>query len=139
MLAFEPPPASVIPETLPGWPCERVRPSWWSEDFTLSNHIIPAAYWRTSGTVKLPTPPLDPSLSKQERVKIATESEALLREFRIREDTKTLTYGPEPQPKLLWICLNRYVRKNIKHTPRGLTLVCSHANGLHKEVRLQCA
>ncbi|GBE82655.1 alpha/beta-hydrolase [Sparassis crispa] len=36
--------------------------------------------------------------------------------------------------KLLWVCVNRYVRKGLKSDSNGVTLFFAHANGFPKEI-----
>ncbi|KZV70076.1 alpha/beta-hydrolase [Peniophora sp. CONT] len=36
--------------------------------------------------------------------------------------------------KVLWICANRYARKRGSVVGKGKTMICTHANGMHKEL-----
>jgi hypothetical protein len=73
----------------------------------------------------LPPPP-SPRLSKTER---------MVHNQQIRAQLRMLGDPPPSSghPMLLWICLNRYVKRGAKGT--GLTLFFAHANGFPKEVR----
>lgn len=42
----------------------------------------------------------------------------------------------EGSDKLLWNCLNRYVKKDLVEGGKGVTLFFAHANGFPKEVSL---
>jgi hypothetical protein len=96
-----------------------------TSQFTLSSHIIPAAYLRTLPYAPTPSP-FPPNTPKAERMAQNEQMRAKLR---------TLCAPPPStgHPMTLWICLNRYVRKGVKGT--GLTLFLAHANGFPKEVR----
>ncbi|KAF5350679.1 hypothetical protein D9756_008735 [Leucocoprinus leucothites] len=115
-----PPPEPLVYPQLPSPP--RQLPS--SSQFTLTSHIIPATHLRTLAYAPTP-PPLPPNLSKAERM---AQNEKIRAQLRI--------LGAPPvssgHPMLLWICLNRYVRKGAKGT--GLTLFLAHANGFPKEI-----
>ncbi|KAF7762184.1 hypothetical protein Agabi119p4_8777 [Agaricus bisporus var. burnettii] len=110
------------PEPLqyPDLPC-KPRLASFHPQFTLSTHIIPATHLRTTPYEPLP-PPLHPTLSKPERMAYYEE---LCKQ--LRQDS-ALSSG---HPRVLWNCLNRFVRKGA--TGSGLTLFLAHANGFHKE------
>ncbi|KIK51731.1 hypothetical protein GYMLUDRAFT_251790 [Collybiopsis luxurians FD-317 M1] len=76
-------------------------------------------------------------LDKKERQRIAKESSELMMEWRGKVLHSRDTAGkPEGYNRSLWICVNRYVRKDVERTPRkrkGLTLFLAHAIGNNKE------
>jgi len=116
-----PPPEPLVYPSLPSKP--RQLPV--TSKFTLSTHIVPAAHLRTLPYAPTP-PPLPPNSSKAER-KAWNE--------RFHSQLGILAAPPVSSgyPMLLWLCLNRYVRKGAKGM--GLTLFFAHANGFPKEVR----
>lgn len=122
-----PPPEPLVYPSLPSKP--RQLPI--ASKFTLSTHIVPAAHLRTLPYAPTP-PPLPPNSPKAER---KAWNDRFCGQLRI------LAAPPASSghPTLLWICLNRYVRKGMKGT--GLTLLFAHANGFPKEVRrgLDCS
>jgi hypothetical protein len=115
------------PEPLqyPNLPCKPRQVSFHPQ-FSLSTHIVPATHLRTVPYEPLP-PPLSPTLSKPERM-------AYYEELCLQLRTKLGALAPSSgQPRVLWNCLNRFVRKEA--TGSGLTLFLAHANGFPKEVR----
>ncbi|KAF8892936.1 Alpha/Beta hydrolase protein [Infundibulicybe gibba] len=92
--------------------------------YTLTTHIFPAAYLRT--TREVPVPQIPPqSLEKSERRKQLAK---------LGQDL-TSTRGSiftDGYPKVLWNCANRYAGKSV--SGRGVTLFFAHANGFPKEI-----
>jgi len=116
-----PPPEPLVYPSLPSKP--RQLPV--TSKFTLSTHIVPAAHLRTLPYA--PTPlPLPPNSSKAER-------KAQNERFHSQLDILAAPPVSSGHPILLWLCLNRFVRKGAKGM--GLTLFFAHANGFPKEVR----
>ncbi|KAJ3564589.1 hypothetical protein NP233_g8198 [Leucocoprinus birnbaumii] len=115
-----PPPEPLTYPQLPSTP--RQLPA--TSKFTLSTHIVPGAHLRTLPLVPTP-PPLPSNSPKPERT---------ARNEQVRAQLRTLTAPPvsSGHPRILWICLNRYVRKGAKGT--GLTLFLAHATGFPKEI-----
>jgi hypothetical protein len=118
-----PPPEPLQYPDLPSRP----RPASLLPQFTLSTHIIPAAHLRTVPYEPLP-PPLSPMLPKPERM---ASYEKLCLRLRRNLGNPAPSSG---EPRVLWNCLNRFVRHGA--TGSGLTLFLAHANGFHKEVRI---
>ncbi|KAJ4001956.1 hypothetical protein F5050DRAFT_1000936 [Lentinula boryana] len=122
------PPPDPLPK--PSLPSGQRKPIWADDDripYTLTTHIVPAAYFREDEDIVLPnTPSADGSMTKEERKVCIQRADLKLREIRRKYEDE----GRRPQHKALWLCLNRYVRK---HTKGGLTLFFAHANGFHKE------
>lgn len=122
-----PPPTAVLPE-LPSPP----RESTFAGFYTLSTHIIPAAFPRTNP--QLPAPGLpDESAPKEER---KTKLKAVAAQISgARDDYESGKLGDEGSIRPLWCCLNRYVRKQSARTGSGsVTLFLTHGNGFPKEV-----
>lgn len=104
-------------------------------EFDLSplTQVFRAASPRTKCAVG-PTPEFPMSLPNRKRVisEVAEELNALR-----RREVPTVYEGVAPN--MLWVVVNRLVNAKIPDTLRkthGLTLICMHANGFHKEVNL---
>ncbi|KAI0316957.1 Alpha/beta hydrolase family-domain-containing protein [Amylostereum chailletii] len=99
-------------------------------NYSLSTHLIPSAHPRLTRHVPLPPPPppSEDKASRQARVAQTVDHVLALRKRQLDgEDT-------EPgSTRVLWNCLDRYVRKGAGARGTGLTLFFAHANGLHKE------
>jgi hypothetical protein len=124
-------PLRAPPEPLryPPLPCPPRDPRFASE-YTVTTHLIPAAYPRSSPFVSVPAFKLPDHESRDERgARIQLYKDEL---FSLQDQHGPDHSGTQPQPTVpLWSVLNRYVRKG---NGGGLTLVLLHANGLHKEV-----
>lgn len=124
-----PPPSSLItpPPALPS-PQRSISPS---SPFTVSTHIVPAAWLRSTPYVPLPSAKGE-SAAKEERKKAAKDTLDFLNKVR----DETASSRPEEGHKwVLWNAVNRYVKKEPVN-PNGLTLFFVHANGFNKEVFL---
>lgn len=127
------PPALPPPEhmTLPSLPSGPRRPTF-SNLWTLSTHIVPAAYPRVSPNVpqleRLPESLAD----KNERRRLNSERATELLAGNIKHSADPA----EGNKTVLWNCINRYVpvSKSLCRSGIGLTLFFAHANGFHKEV-----
>ncbi|KAF5355440.1 hypothetical protein D9758_006398 [Tetrapyrgos nigripes] len=104
--------------------------------YSLSTHIIPAAFLRSTPEIDLPCPPHSCE-GKKTRQNSIREGVDRLWELRRKENDRRLQLGaPIKFERRLWLCLNRYVRKDVNSKNRrhkGLTLFCAHANGFNKE------
>lgn len=128
LLPIYPPPEPLVPLERPSLPTKQRTVSF-STPYDLSTHIIPACYLRTGRFVPIPPAPAG-NLSKEERARVQAQYR---HELRV-ERGPMITDG---HPKVLWNCVNRYVRKGISRSNgSGLTLFFAHANGFPKEVRL---
>ncbi|KAL0574071.1 hypothetical protein V5O48_007880 [Marasmius crinis-equi] len=141
-----PPPSELLPpsHSLPKLPCGQRKPIWDGDlriPYTLTTHIIPAAFWREDPDVQLPqTPKEGDILTKEARQKISTDGEARLLGTRREIEADAASRAKEGkqrkgQEKVLWLCLNRYVRNRSDDEGKneGLTLFLAHANGFNKE------
>lgn len=113
----------------PALPCPP-RHHRFTDSYTVTTHLIPAAFPRSSPFIPLPAFPAH-----------ETKDERAARIQRFTDELLSLQaqYAPdqsETQQTVLWNVLNRYVRKSIGGT-NGSTLLLLHANGLHKEVSRQ--
>lgn len=99
--------------------------------YRLSTHFVPAAYPRSTPDIPLPViPAYVPSGSSSER---HAKMDALVKEAQEIQDAYAEgKLGGKPSEKLLWNCVNRYVRTPTR-SGTGITLFLAHANGFHKE------
>jgi len=111
------------PLEYPALPCPPRDPRF-TDTYTVSTHLIPAAFPRVSPFV--PLPPVPEHESKDERSARVEQcaNELLALQAQYTPDKSEL------QPMVLWTVLNRYVRADCG---TGLTLLLLHANSLHKE------
>ncbi|KAI9438201.1 Alpha/Beta hydrolase protein [Lactarius indigo] len=113
------------PLEYPALPCPP-RDHRFTSAYTVTTHLIPAAFPRVSPFV--PLPPVPEHESKDER---SARVERYASEF-LALQTQHAPDKSESHPTVLWSVLNRYVREDTSRET-GLTLLLLHANGLHKE------
>jgi hypothetical protein len=75
----------------------------------------------------------DTGINEDERTKISEQKTVEMLDAKRRQSAAQLAMG-EGSRKLLWNCLNRYVKNDLSKQS-GLTLFFAHANGFPKEVR----
>jgi hypothetical protein len=126
LLPLRSPPETVLNPPLPCPP----RHHRFTSSYTVTTHLIPAAFPRSSPFVPLPAFPTH-----------ETKDERAARIQRFTDELLSLQAQHAPdqsgaQQTVLWSVLNRYVRKSIGDAS-GLTLLLLHANGLHKEVSVK--
>ncbi|KAH9474764.1 Abhydrolase domain-containing protein mpaH [Psilocybe cubensis] len=121
------PPTEPLPHPLPSLPSPPRQPNF-SAPYTLTTHLFPACYLRSTRPAPVPTPP-SPSLSKDERKQFLKETRKELDRLRTFKET-------DGYPRVLWNCVNRYVKNglNEKQANAGVTLFFAHANGFPKEI-----
>ena len=113
-----------MPPVLPSPP----RKPAFEAPFTLTTHLFPATYLRTTRLVPLPKLPAVGS-TKEERRRVLAESALQLLDW--SNDT-AVTNG---YPLVLWNCVNRYVKNGLDLSNKtGVTLFFAHANGFPREV-----
>ena len=113
-----------MPPVLPSPP----RKPAFDAPFTLTTHLFPATYLRTSRPVPLPKLPAA-GATKEERRRVLAETASQLLEWG-NDTAETDGY-----PLVLWNCVNRYVKKDLDLSNKtGVTLFFAHANGFPKEV-----
>lgn len=123
-----PPPEHLILPSLPSGPRQLTLSNLW----TLSTHIIPAAYSRVSPNVPQPEKLPESLADKNERRRLSSERATELLAANINHRTEPA----EGNQTVLWNCINRYVpvTKGSCSSGIGLTLFFAHANGFYKEV-----
>ncbi|KAK0484609.1 alpha beta-hydrolase [Armillaria novae-zelandiae] len=125
LIPLEPP---SFPAVLPQLPSPQRSPAWLPAEWIHTTHIVPAAYPRSSPDAVLPEASVfDVNSSRSDRQKLTAERLKQLLALREKENGKT-----SRNDKLLWLCFNRYTRKNTDG--KGLTLFFTHANGFCKEI-----
>ncbi len=125
MLPVYPPPEPLNRPELPS----PAREPAFSSSWALTTHLMPACYLRTTRFTPEPEIP-SPNIPKDERKRLLAKARLELDELR----TSKVTDG---YPRVLWNCVNRYVRKDLDaHNRTGLTLSFQHANGFPKEVSI---
>lgn len=144
-----------LPAVLPPLPTSPRAPEF-LKDFSVTTHLVPAAYPRLSyreplqyaetrgegphfvSHAEMQAPP-----GEDRKAWAARQSELLMwRRDEIRRlrqaGAPTVPDGQEDDGPLLWHAVNRYARVSAPRNPGniGLTLFAAHANGMHKEVIL---
>ena len=123
-LPIFPPPETLSPPPLPS----PARKPIFKAPYTLSTHIFPAAYLRTTEYVQVP-PSSPASATKAQRQAYANAVQQKLRDLR---GSLNQVQGAK---RVLWNCANRYVRVGLNEKrASGVTLFFAHANGFPKEV-----
>lgn len=121
------------PEPLryPALPCPP-RHHRFTSSYTVTTHLIPAAFPRSSPFVPLPALPAHETKDERAaRIQRFTDELLSLQAQHVPDQSGT-------QQTVLWSVLNRYVRKSTGiGGASGLTLLLLHANGLHKEVSVK--
>lgn len=131
-----------LPEQLPPLPSPQRRPLPSIESqYELKTHLVPAAYPRVTPYIPDVQPPewSDDKETWKANVERATEE---VMGWKRKQHEGKLPGGAEGHgsTRVLWNCVNRYVRKGLKPDNHGnnigkpLTLFFAHANGSHKEV-----
>lgn len=126
-LPVYPPPE---PLQLPPLPSPLRKPAF-DAPYTLTTHLFPASYLRTTRPAPEPKP-IPANLPKAERRRLLLDTRLHLNDLR----TTKVTDG---YPRILWNCVNRYVKSDLesgKSKKTGITLFFAHANGFPKEVCL---
>ena len=99
-----------------------------TQDYTVSTHLFPAAFPRCPADVWTQPPKVETKEETKARVQRTVELLSSLKEAQEQDrDTRP------PMRKVFWTVANRYVHKSRPRNP-GLTLVLLHGIGAHKEV-----
>ncbi|KAJ7709674.1 Alpha/beta hydrolase family-domain-containing protein [Mycena rosella] len=124
LLPIYPPPPSALPTPLPSAPPPQPFPN---PAYTVSTHLVPAAYLRSTPPAPPPPPPAAASAPKAER-----QAQNALRVAWVAAQAA----GPRGRhARVLWSAVNRYVRTDAADgRGAGRTLFLAHANGFPKEV-----
>ncbi|KAJ3967522.1 hypothetical protein EV361DRAFT_930212 [Lentinula raphanica] len=134
-------------QSRPGLPCPPRTPLWHDDPnvpYTLSTHIIDAAPLRTFPQITSLDDVLMPAynqmlasnLDTKGRQKVAKEQVRLMLKWRREHEEARDAQNTTGFERHLWVCLNRYVKKDLDKVPRkakGLTLFFVHALGPNKE------
>jgi hypothetical protein len=123
-------PLRLPPEPLryPALPCPP-RDHRFSTSYSVTTHVIPGAFPRSSPVIDLPAfPGHEIKDDRSARIQRYTNELLSLQAQHVPDSSGT-------QPRVLWSVLDRYVRKSTDGG--GLTLLLLHANGLHKEVSVK--
>ncbi|KAI9454511.1 Alpha/Beta hydrolase protein [Boletus coccyginus] len=101
--------------------------------YRLSTHLVPAAYPRLAPDIPLREIPahIPGGPPAERRDKLDALAKHTLETQNAYEEGRL---GGTPGEKLLWNCVNRYVRTSSLSTTTGITLFLAHANGFHKEI-----
>ena len=130
-LPIYPPTLGTFDSTPPILPSPPRKPAF-DAPFTLTTHLFPASYLRTTRPIPLPKLP-DAGATKEERRRMLSESSLQLLDW--GNDTS----ATDGYPLVLWNCVNRYVKKGLDLSNKtGMTLFFAHANGFPKEVSYEC-
>jgi len=100
--------------------------------YRLTTHLVPAAYPRLAPDIPPHEIPahIPGGLPAERRDKIDALAKQILQTQNAYEEGRL---GGTPGEKLLWNCINRYVRTPTLSRTAGITLFLAHANGFHKE------
>jgi len=100
--------------------------------YIISTHIIPAANPRVTPNVPIPEPPPRSSTKRTERDLKNLGLELMEQQARLCEPS----YSGVTDERLLWNCINRYVKKDkeAKVGTKGITLFLVHGSGFPKEI-----
>lgn len=131
------PPRSLSPldptpvlQSFPSLPSK--QRSFLDDSFTLTTHLVPAAFPRSTPDVPLPTLPTWSADKQQWKASVLATADEIA-SMRYKQWNGDLHLPPSRKP--LWVCVNRYARKDPQSgSDKGITLFFAHANGLHKEV-----
>jgi hypothetical protein len=121
------PPTPGTLDSIPVLPSPPRKPAF-DAPFTLTTHLFPASYLRTTGLIPLPKRPAAGATKEERRQVLAEFTSQLL-------DWGNNITESDGYPLVLWNCVNRYVKKNLDLSNKtGVTLFFAHANGFPKEV-----
>ncbi|KAG1872912.1 Alpha/Beta hydrolase protein [Suillus subalutaceus] len=98
--------------------------------YNISTHIIPAANPRVTPNIPVPEPPRSSKRTERDIKNVGLE--LMEQQVRLGEDG----YSGVTDERLLWNCVNRYVKKDqeVKVRTKGITLFLVHATGFPKEI-----
>jgi len=131
-LPIYPPPE---PLQLPPLPSPPRKPAF-DAPYTLTTHMFPASYLRTTRLAPEPKP-VPFNLPKAKREKLLLDTRMYLNDLNASRVTVTDGY-----PRILWNCVNRCVKSDLengKSQKTGMTLFFTHAVGSPKEVCCCCS
>lgn len=111
-------------------PLPSPRNELFNDNYIVSTHLVPAGCPRLTPDIPLPEiPKLSTNAAERKRDRQELFDEITERQERfVRGEL-----GGERSEKLLWNCINRYVKRG-QDERKGLTLFFAHANGFPKEI-----
>ncbi|KAL4250991.1 AB hydrolase superfamily protein [Abortiporus biennis] len=119
------------PNILPNLP-SKPRKSLLYPAWTLTTHLVPAAYPRTTPYVSPHKPPLFTNDREARKAAISTVADNIIG---LKDKQTRGELDSTPDRSLLWNCVNRYVKRaDQPREKKGLTLFFAHANGFPKEL-----
>ncbi|KAG1739565.1 Alpha/Beta hydrolase protein [Suillus lakei] len=101
-----------------------------NESYTVSTHLVPAARTRLTPDIPLPVLPKFATTPLEWKRNIQQLAAQIIER---QEHFVRGNLSGERSEKLLWNCVNRYV-KRVPDGRKGLTLFLAHANGFPKEI-----
>ena len=118
-------------ESTPGLPSPPRKPAF-DAPFTLTTHLFPATYLRTTRPIPLPKLADAGATKEEQRRALAGPALQLL-------DWGNDITGLDGYPLVLCNCVNHYVKKDLDlFNKTVVTLFFVHANGFPKEVSYEC-
>lgn len=136
LLPLEPPPPCADPPALPRPRTRTLRAL--DASFSVSTHLVPAAFPRSTPDAALPAPPVWTKDRREWAQAVVGKVDEII-ETKQRQLGAGADAAPSRAP--LWVCVNRYRRKGAgarverDWEPGGVTLFFAHATGYTKEVR----
>lgn len=119
----------------PDLPSSARDPESFSDLYTVTTHIFPAAFPRTHPDVPFPNMPTE-SADQQSHKNIISQAGKELFKARLDYEANLLN-GLDHSAQNLWCCANLYSRKHVLSDSErgpGLTLIVAHAVGFNKEI-----
>lgn len=138
LLPIQPPPYALLQSIPKPQPPSPIRASSSTPlhryGYTYATHLIPSAYPRQTPDIPEPTIPKDGETKAERKERVGRWTKELLELKWKQERGEVLGEGSR---EVLWNCLGRYVRNRGGNSGsergKGVTLFCTHANGMHKE------
>jgi hypothetical protein len=129
---IDPPPSST---PLPQIPPKRSNPSALGEWYTLTTHVVPAAFPRTTPDIDWPAGSNFVPVSETKQEKRA-RIQALRDAYFNPKESHWAGHLTGQSEKRLWCCVDRFVRRDVTVRPgsKRLTLFLAHGIGFPKEV-----
>ncbi|EIW79904.1 hypothetical protein CONPUDRAFT_91131 [Coniophora puteana RWD-64-598 SS2] len=107
-----------------------------TDDFTLTTHIVPGAYPRVSPDIPLPTSPLFTGNSAERKARVKELAMEMINLQARHERGERVALGTQGESDVVWCVINRFRRKRLVRRGKegkSLTLFLAHANGFPKE------
>ncbi|VDC01696.1 unnamed protein product [Peniophora sp. CBMAI 1063] len=127
-------PADPAPTILDAPSLSTLRPpSDFSADYIRSTHVFDGAWPRDTPYIPVPINANAPAERESKEAKKIRGRQVMheLIDLKTRHEEGRLRCETGREQRL-WICANRYARKRASGVGKGKTLICTHANGMHK-------